>query len=118
MARGKKVTMAAAVAVAAPDVAGKDTVTPDSIGPNFCICGCGTPIKPKSTFAPGHDARVHGWMRKIEKGEMDASELPEGLRSRLVTCACCGRPILPHSSGMGPLCRAGKCSCDKTGKAS
>jgi hypothetical protein len=29
----------------------------------------------------------------------------------LATCSCCGQPMLAHESGMGPVCRAGRCSC-------
>jgi hypothetical protein len=34
-----------------------------------CFCGCGNPTQ--SRFVPGHDARFHGWARKVAKGELD-----------------------------------------------
>jgi len=40
---------------------------------NPCICGCGTMVN--KNFAPGHDARVHGWAKKIERGEMKFSDI-------------------------------------------
>lgn len=41
-----------------------------------CKCGCGAPLKPRRHFAQGHDARFHGWMRRIANGELDPSEIP------------------------------------------
>jgi hypothetical protein len=35
---------------------------------NPCICGCGAMVN--KNFAPGHDARFHGWMKKISDGRM------------------------------------------------
>ena len=34
-----------------------------------CFCGCGG--ETQSRFVPGHDARFHGWARKVAKGELD-----------------------------------------------
>jgi len=33
-----------------------------------CYCGCGG--ETQSRFVPGHDARFHGWARKIAKGDL------------------------------------------------
>lgn len=41
---------------------------------NDCQCGCGG--KTGSKFVPGHDARFHGWEKKIARGEMKFSEIP------------------------------------------
>lgn len=83
-------------------------------GPRLCWCGCGQPVKgKKARFVPGHDARLYTLIRKIEEGEINESVVPEKLRQQMVRCACCGKPILPHESGMGPLCRTGKCHCKK-----
>ncbi len=38
-----------------------------------CACGCATQVA--KTFATGHDARVHGWMKKIADGRMKFSEI-------------------------------------------
>ena len=39
-----------------------------------CCCGCGRATK--SIFAPGHDARVAGWLIKVARGEKQARDLP------------------------------------------
>lgn len=44
-----------------------------------CLCGCGATTK--SRFAPGHDARVHGWFKKVINGQMKKNELPSELLS-------------------------------------
>lgn len=81
-------------------------------GPRLCWCGCGQPVKgKKARFVPGHDARLYAMIRKIEEGTVDEDIIPEELRQRMARCTCCGKPILPHPSGMGPLCRSGKCRC-------
>ena len=41
---------------------------------NECQCGCGTATR--GNFAPGHDARVHGWQKKIANGQMKMGEIP------------------------------------------
>ncbi len=35
-----------------------------------CHCGCGRDTFGKAGFAPGHDARVHGWGKKIADGRL------------------------------------------------
>lgn len=35
-----------------------------------CVCGCGT--ETTSYFAPGHDARYHGYLKKLADGRIDA----------------------------------------------
>ena len=83
-------------------------------GPRLCWCGCGRPVgSKKARFIPGHDARLYAVIRKIEEGEVDEGIIPEELRQRMSHCRCCGKLILPHESGMGPLCRTGRCSCKK-----
>jgi hypothetical protein len=73
--------------------------------PDRCLCGCGEPVKKGSRFIVGHDSRLHGVLRKVEKGELGADAIPEAATAILVACVKCGRPILPHPSGMGPICR-------------
>jgi hypothetical protein len=74
--------------------------------PRYCLCGCGGIVKGKKAhFKPGHDARAYSMLLKVEKGEAEADTLPEGLAKIVVPCAKCGRPIMPHESGMGPICR-------------
>lgn len=42
--------------------------------PRPCLCGCGEMTA--SSFRMGHDARFHGWMKRIADGKLDASTLP------------------------------------------
>lgn len=41
---------------------------------NDCICGCGEQCR--NNFRPGHDARVHGWAKKVASGELKIGSLP------------------------------------------
>ncbi len=43
--------------------------------PKDCTCGCGAQTK-GGNFVAGHDARVHGWGKKIGRGEMKFNEVP------------------------------------------
>ncbi len=45
---------------------------------NKCRCQCGTLTG--GTFAPGHDARFYGWLKKIASNDMEFSKLPAALR--------------------------------------
>lgn len=99
-------------------------------GEGLCECGCGEkPLGKKGRFLPGHDARLKGrlirlseWLEengeKIESGEMnpetDFAEyraIPQSAIASMTTCTCCGQIMMPHESGMGPVCRAGLCKC-------
>lgn len=44
-----------------------------------CICGCGE--QTPRNFRPGHDARVHGWAKKVEKGEIKITSLPKSAQA-------------------------------------
>lgn len=44
-----------------------------------CHCGCDTPTTGKKGFAPGHDARMHGWAKKIGDGRMTFAEINKTL---------------------------------------
>jgi hypothetical protein len=46
-----------------------------------CACGCGG--QTSGHFVPGHDSRLHGWIRKLADGRMDPKELPAKVRSAL-----------------------------------
>lgn len=52
----------------------KEKVPPKPTTMNECVCGCGG--KTVRTFCPGHDARVHSWMKKITKGDLKIGTLP------------------------------------------
>lgn len=41
-----------------------------------CECGCGG-MTQGGRFLPGHDARLHGWALRVERGLIKASEVPE-----------------------------------------
>lgn len=45
---------------------------------NPCGCGCGTLVKGR--FAIGHDARFHGWIKRVGDGRMTIAELPEQVK--------------------------------------
>lgn len=42
-----------------------------------CRCGCGG--QTTAYFVPGHDARFKGWLKKIERGEMEPKDLPKAV---------------------------------------
>ena len=46
-----------------------------------CVCGCGN--ETTGHFAPGHDARFHGWIKKLASGKMGPSEIPAAVRKGL-----------------------------------
>lgn len=45
-----------------------------------CLCGCG--LETGGKFRPGHDARVKGWLTKVEQGKFEGGfdKLPETLK--------------------------------------
>lgn len=73
----KKVVVAAPAKKAAPAAAKqkKEAVQ------NPCTCGCGTMTG--GNFAPGHDARVHGWGKKIAAGLMKYGDVPASAQKYL-----------------------------------
>ena len=62
-------SLTAALAQFAPgDVISFGRSTKAKAATGTCWCGCGTPTTKK--FAPGHDARFHGWAKRAARGEM------------------------------------------------
>lgn len=57
---------------AKPAAKAAKTATPKELGD--CQCGCGEKVA--RNFKQGHDARTHGWGKKIDRGEMKFSEIP------------------------------------------
>lgn len=50
--------------------------------PAECKCGCGAFAAGKARhFLPGHDARFHGWMRRMAQGLLEPSEIPASARA-------------------------------------
>lgn len=47
-----------------------------------CACACGTATGGR--FAPGHDARYFGWLKKIAAGTKEFKELPKAVQKVLV----------------------------------
>lgn len=43
--------------------------------PKPCECGCNQ-LTRGGRFIPGHDARLHGWALRVERGLLKASEVP------------------------------------------
>lgn len=46
---------------------------------NACGCGCNQPCA--SRFIPGHDAKLHSWIKKVGDGRMKLDDLPAQVRS-------------------------------------
>jgi hypothetical protein len=46
-----------------------------------CACGCGG--ETTSYFAPGHDARLHGWITKLADGRIEPKDIPASTRAKL-----------------------------------
>jgi len=55
---------------------GPKTSTPKML--NLCGCGCGAGVK--SRFLPGHDAKLHGWIKKLAAGAMDLATVSPFVR--------------------------------------
>lgn len=45
-----------------------------------CACGCGT--ETTGHFAPGHDARVHGWIAKLADGRIEPKDTNASWRAK------------------------------------
>lgn len=43
-------------------------------GSNTCLCGCG--MATSGNFAPGHDAKIHGLVNKVLRGQESAANIP------------------------------------------
>lgn len=43
-----------------------------------CACGCG--LTTRRVWHPGHDARHHGWVRRVQAGIVTLEQIPEGER--------------------------------------
>lgn len=74
----------------------------------FCLCGCGASTNAGRWFVQGHDARVKGWLLRVERGEMMVKDLPKLVQKMRTdgafrTCPCCKQPVL-----------VGKSTCDHT----
>ncbi len=41
-----------------------------------CHCGCGGMASSKLGFLMGHDARVHGWAKKVQRGDLKIADIP------------------------------------------
>lgn len=93
--------------------AGGEVRTLKAKRPQPCLCGCGRVVMSGRNFLPGHDAKLKSVLLKVERGELDESAIPEQAKAILVPCKCCGHMMLPHPSGMGSVCRSGKCKCHK-----
>lgn len=73
---------------------------------NLCGCGCGTPVK--SSFAPGHDAKLHGWIKKLAAGKMLLTELPvqviSGMYPKVKQQFAIGEDKSKIPQGVEPVC--------------
>jgi len=71
----------------------------------LCLCGCGQPVRKNRHFVMGHDAKITAIIKRIEHGTATEADIPESAKQAMVRCTRCGTLILPHKSGMGPVCR-------------
>lgn len=46
-----------------------------------CACACGG--QTTGSFVPGHDARMHGWIKKLGDGRLEPKEIPASVRAKL-----------------------------------
>ncbi len=53
----------------------------------YCLCGCGRGNNAKRLFVQGHDARMKGYIRRVEKGTMSVDDLSEYTRGILAQAA-------------------------------
>lgn len=53
----------------------------------YCLCGCGRGNNAKRLFVQGHDARMKGYVSRIEKGTMSVDDLSEYTRDILAQAA-------------------------------
>jgi hypothetical protein len=44
-------------------------------GQNVCPCGCGRIPEGGGVFWPGHDGRISGWIKRLEKGDLVKAEV-------------------------------------------
>ena len=56
--------------------------------PNACECGCGGDTKRR--FVPGHDAKLHSMVLKVEKGKAKVGDFPEMHRAAIRRCLKAG----------------------------
>jgi len=62
------------------------TVTQSPVVP-YCLCGCGRGNNAKRLFVQGHDARMKGYISRVEKGTMSVDDLSEYTRGILAQAA-------------------------------
>lgn len=56
--------------------AGKKTKQPKpKVGEGLCPCGCGEKPR-KGVFVAGHDGRLSGWLRAIDRGDKKPGDFP------------------------------------------
>ena len=58
-------------------------------------CGCGCGEETMSYFAPGHDARYHGWVKKLAAGTLEPSDLTAAQRKALGDLKKTGKGFQP-----------------------
>jgi len=59
-----------------------------------CLCGCGRPTA--KTFAPGHDARFYGWLRRLVDGRTEWGHLNQAVRDYVGTPAHAAGILAKH----------------------
>ena len=64
---------------------------------NPCVCACGETTGGR--FAPGHDARYYGWLKKIAAGTKEFKELPKAVQKVLVDVRGVRKELAGHGKG-------------------
>jgi hypothetical protein len=72
--RAAKAAKANGKAKSAPKVKAEKVMKP-------CACACGG--ETASYFCPGHDARMHGWIKKLAEGTIEPKDVPKTVVNKL-----------------------------------
>lgn len=65
--------------------------------PKECGCGCGNMTK-GGNFIPGHDARLHGWALRVERGVVKLADIPDGERQAVAKLMAAGKKVASPAS--------------------
>lgn len=60
-----------------------------------CVCGCGeTPVKPRSRFIPGHDARMYALARNLKSKDPEVRKATKDAVTKRQTDYLKGRGLI------------------------
>jgi hypothetical protein len=95
----KELSMAKKAAAKVAKANGKVKSAAKAKGPKVlkpCVCTCGG--QTASYFCPGHDARMHGWIKKLAEGTIEPKDVPKAVvnKLQLVATAKGHKATKPH----------------------